>query len=148
MRNQKEFYGEFVQLLDQHTLLVKSKFVEAFDVMHRILTRTSFIETIILYSKFSIYYANLLEDKGDYRSAVQVIRQSISKLIEYREEKLKSTLDSSESVTTSMCITVDNRKIGDIESQIAKITETWRELILRKERDLKRKSLEKPALDE
>ncbi len=68
-----------------------------------------------------------------------MIRQSISKLVEYREEKLKSTLDSSESVTTSMCITVDNRKIGDIESQISRITETWRELILRKERDLKRK---------
>jgi len=38
-----------------------------------------------------------------------------------------------------MCITVDNRKIGDLEAQIAKITETWRELILRKERELERK---------
>lgn len=70
MRNQKEYYGEFVQLLDQHTLLVKTKFVEACDVIHRILARASFIENIILFSKFSIYYSNLLEDKGDYRSAV------------------------------------------------------------------------------
>ncbi len=108
-------------------------------MIHRILTRASFIENLTLYTKFSIYYANLLEDKGDYRSAVQVIRQTISKLIEYREEKLKATLDSEDSVTTSMCITVDNRKIGDIEDQIAKINATWRELILRKERDLQRK---------
>ena len=69
-------------------------------------------------------------------------------MVEYREERLKQTLDSSDSVTTSMCITVDNRKIGDLEAQIAKITETWRELILRKERDLERKQHEKSALDE
>ena len=89
MRNQKEYYGEFVQLLDSHTILVKSKFVEACDTIHRILARASFIENIILFTKFSIYYANLLEDKGDFRGAVQVIRQTIQKLVEYREEKLK-----------------------------------------------------------
>ena len=61
---------------------------------------------------------------------------------------MKSTLDSEDSVTTSMCITVDNRKIGDLEAQIAKITATWRELILRKERDLERKRLEKHPLDD
>ena len=68
---------------------MKAKFVEASDVIHRILTRSSFVENIILYVKFSIYYANLLEDKGDFRGAVQVIRQTIQKLVEYREEKLK-----------------------------------------------------------
>jgi hypothetical protein len=41
-----------------------------------------------------------------------------------------------------MCITVDNRKIGEMEAQIAKINATWRELILRKERDLARKQAE------
>jgi len=61
---------------------------------------------------------------------------------------MKATLDSDDSVTTSMCITVDNRKIGDLEAQIGKITSTWRELILRKERDLERKRIEKPALDD
>lgn len=122
--------------------------VEACDIIHRILSRASFIENIILYNKFSIYYANLLEDKGDFRSAVQVIRQSIQKLIEYREEKLKASLDQGDSVTTSMCITVDNRKIGEIELQIFKITGTWRELILRKERDLERKQNENAALDD
>jgi hypothetical protein len=61
---------------------------------------------------------------------------------------MKATLDSEDSVTTSMCITVDNRKIGDLEAQIGKITSTWRELILRKERDLERKRIEKPALDD
>ena len=61
---------------------------------------------------------------------------------------MKTTLDSEDSVTTSMCISVDNRKIGDLEHQIQKISATWRELVLRKERDLERKRLEQPALDE
>lgn len=61
---------------------------------------------------------------------------------------MKATLDSEDSVATSMCITVDNKRIGDLEQQIANITETWKELIMRKERDLERKREEKPALDD
>lgn len=148
MRNQKEYYGEFVELLDKHTIHVKTQFVEAMDMCHRILTRDNYIENIILYSKFSVYYANLLEEKGDLRNAVQTLRSSIQKVVEYREERMKATLDSEASVCTSQCITVDNRKIGDLEQQIQKITNTWKELILRKERDLDRKKAEATPLDE
>jgi hypothetical protein len=31
---------------------------------------------------------------------------------------MKSVVDSEDSVTTSMCITIDNRKIGELESKI------------------------------
>jgi hypothetical protein len=116
MRNQKEYYGDFVETLDKHTISVKSQFVDAMDMCHRILTRDHFIENITMYSKFSIYYANLLEEKGDLRTAVQTLRSSIQKCVEYREERMKSTLDSEAAVQTSMCVTVDNRKIGDLES--------------------------------
>jgi len=61
---------------------------------------------------------------------------------------MKSVVDSEDSVTTSMCITVDNKKIGELESKIQKITETWKELILRKERELERKEKEVLALDD
>ena len=61
---------------------------------------------------------------------------------------MKSVVDSEDSVTTSMCITIDNKKIGELESKIQKITETWKELILRKERELERKEKEVPALDD
>jgi len=61
---------------------------------------------------------------------------------------MKSVVDSEDSVTTSMCITVDNKKIGELESKIQKITETWKELILRKERELERKEKELLALDD
>jgi len=70
MRNQKEFFGEFVDALDEHVIRVKTQFVEAFNVIHRVLTRESFVGNIIMYVKFSIYYANLLEETGDFRNGV------------------------------------------------------------------------------
>ena len=45
-----------------------------------------------MYTKFSIYYANLLEETGDFRNAVQSLRATLGKLVEYREERMKATL--------------------------------------------------------
>jgi hypothetical protein len=58
------------------------------------MTRESFVDNIIQYSKFSIYYAGLLEETGDFRSSVQALRGALGKLVEWREERMKSTLDS------------------------------------------------------
>ena len=70
MRNQKEFFTEFVDVLDEHVIKIKNQFVETFNVIHRVLTRESFVSNITLYLKFSIYYSNLLEETGDFRNAV------------------------------------------------------------------------------
>ena len=148
MRNQKEFFGELVDQLDEHVIRVKNLFVEVFNVIHRVMTRESFVDNIILYSKFSIYYANLLEETGDFRSAVQGLRGALGKLVEWRENRLKSTLDSQDALNASMSITIDNKKVGELENKISKVTEAWRELILRKERDRERREGEKDALDE
>ena len=117
-------------------------------MIHRVLSRESFVSNIIMYTKFSIYYANLLEETGDFRNAVQSLRATLGKVVEYREERLKACLDSGSSVTTSMSITVDNKKISDLEVKIRSVTERWKELILRKERDRVRKEADQAALDE
>ena len=101
-----------------------------------------------MYSKFSIYYANLLEETGDFRNAVQGLRATLGKLTEYREERLKACLDSGAAVTTAMSITVDNKKIADLEQKIRSVTDRWKDLVLRKERDRVRKEGEEEALDE
>ena len=101
--------------MDKHVITVKTLFADVMDMIHRVLSRDNFIENIILFAKFSVYYANLLEEKGDLRTAVQAIRSSLSKVVEYREERMKSTIDSEDSVRTSQSITIDNRKIGDLE---------------------------------
>lgn len=49
----------------------------------------------------------------------------MGKLVEYREERLKQSLDSRENAKTSMTITVDNKKIGDLESKVQTVYETW-----------------------
>lgn len=66
----KEQYSDFVGLMDKHVLMTKSVFVEAMDMVHRVLTRDTFIENIIMFSKFSVYFANLQEERGDFRAAV------------------------------------------------------------------------------
>lgn len=109
--------------------------------MHRILTRMNFVEDMIMYSKFAIYLASLQEDLGEFRSAVQTLRAAIGKIVEYREERMKQTLDSKENPKSSMSITIDNKRIGDIETKIQAVYESWEQMILRKERDRERRIL-------
>lgn len=47
-----------------------------------------------------------------------------------------------------MSITVDNKKIGDLEEKIRIVTNTWKESILRKERDRARKEKEQIPVKE
>jgi hypothetical protein len=68
--------------------------------------------------------------------------------VEYREERLKQTNDSADSPNTAMTITVDNKKIGELEEKMRIVTKTWKESVLRKERDRVRRDNEEPALDE
>lgn len=50
---------EFVEQMDEYVIQLKNYFVEAFNVMQRILTRMPFVEDMIMYCKFSIYLATL-----------------------------------------------------------------------------------------
>jgi len=137
MRGQKEFFGEFVDAIDESVIRVRRDFVETFNVMHRILTRMEFVPDMVMYCKFSIYLASLQEEVGEFRNAVQALRSALGKVVEFREERMKRTLDADakDNATTAMSITIDNKKIGDLEAKMQTIYETWEELILRKERD-------------
>lgn len=148
IRNQREFYVEHVDIVDEHVIKVKNQFLDIFNVIHRVLSRELFADNIIMYIKFSIYFANLLEETGDFRNAVQSLRTAISKVLEYREERMKATVDQADSPSTSMSITVDNKKIGDLEEKIRIVTNTWKESILRKERDRARKEKEQTPVEE
>ena len=61
---------------------------------------------------------------------------------------MKATLDQADCPTTTMTITVDNKKIGDLEEKMRLVTNTWKESILRKERDRARKDKEQTTLEE
>lgn len=119
-----------------------------FNVIHRVLSRQSLVDNIVFYSKFSVYYANLLEESGDFRNAVQSLRTALGKVVEYREARIKATIDTADSPSTSMTITTDNKKIAELEEKIRLVTNTWKESILRKERDRARRDKEELPLDE
>ncbi len=89
MRHQREYHVDFIQNMDELVIQVKNNFAEAFNIMHRILTRMNFVEDMIMYTKFSIYLANFQEELGEFRNAVQTLRAALGKMTEYREERLK-----------------------------------------------------------
>jgi hypothetical protein len=72
---------------------------------------------MVMYCKCSIYLASLQEEVGEFRNAVQALRSALGKVVEFREERMKRALDSNapENATTAMSITIDNKKIGDLE---------------------------------
>lgn len=55
---------------------------------------------------------------GEFRQAVQALRTTLHNIVEYREERMKNTIDSEDCPKTSMSITVDNKKIGEMEGRI------------------------------
>jgi hypothetical protein len=150
MRGQKEYSGEFVDAMDEAVLRVRQDFVDTLNVMHRILSRMEYVEDMVAYCKCSIYLANLQENVGEFRNGVQALRAALGKVVEFREERMKRSLDSGaeENATTAMSITIDNKKIGDLEQKMETIYQTWEELILRKERDRVRKENSEAPLDE
>ena len=78
-----------------------------------------------MYAKFAVYLSNLQEELGEFRNAVQTLRAAIGKVVEYREERLKQCLDAKENIKTTMSITIDNKKIGELEAKIQTVYDTW-----------------------
>lgn len=56
--------------MDELLIQVKNNFGEAFNIMHRVLTRMNFVEDMVMYSKFSIYLSNFQEELGEFRNSV------------------------------------------------------------------------------
>jgi len=81
---------------------------------------------------------------GDFRQAVQVIRSAIGKVVEYREEMLKSSTDFDQHKLTSMYVSVDNKRIGDIEHLQDQVVKTFNN---RKERERMRKEMTEDQKD-
>jgi len=137
-----------VATIDELVFKAKASLIDAFSVIHRILTRLPFLEDMIFYSKVTIRFCQLLEESGDFRTAVQSLRSAVGKVVEYREERLKKTPDFKACPATSLCLTVDNKKILDLENKMDIVFSTWEGLILRKERDRERREKEEGELEE
>ena len=51
MRGQKEYSGEFVDAMDEAVLRERQDFVDALNIMHRILSRMEYVEDMVAYCK-------------------------------------------------------------------------------------------------
>ena len=92
-------------------------------------------ELTLLYLITSIYLANLCEEERDYRAGIQIMRAALSRLIETREHRIKSSTEYSSNQNTSMYAPHLNEfKIKETEKEKEERYKTWENLILSKER--------------
>lgn len=59
MKGQKEYFTEFVNIMDEAVIKCRQDFADTLNIMHRILSRQEYIEDIVFYCKCSVYLAGL-----------------------------------------------------------------------------------------
>jgi hypothetical protein len=105
-------------------------------------------EIIMIYLISSIYLANLCEEDGDYRTAIQIMRSALSRVVETRENNLKKNADYSSNPVAAMHVHSHTHKIIEIQREKQQRYKIWESLILRRERERKRAELGQQPLDE
>ncbi len=92
-------------------------------------------DDIILFGEISIYLSNLLEEEGEFRIAVQVLRTALNKITEERERMIQTNINFKDNSCTPKYLTVDNMKISEMQDKIDQRYWVWKRLVLRRERD-------------
>jgi hypothetical protein len=137
MKSAKEYSKAYCDQVGELVYKCKYYFKDVLLVLHGVLAR---IEPDDFDCQLSIYLANLLEEEGEFRVAVQVLRTTLGKVVEQREKLMQVGPDFKENPPTSKFITTDNQKISDMEESILQRFKTWEKLIERRERERKRKN--------
>ena len=113
---------------------------------HRILNKLKMVDPL-LYAEISLDTGEYCEKLNDYRTAIQVLRASASKIIEWRENTMKIGVNGKENWISPMYITCNNHYIDDIEKKLQKSIEDWTDTVLKEERQRKRKAEHKVLLE-
>jgi len=149
--NELDAHGELLDYLAGDIKELAEKSVKSLSVLvlasHRILNKLKLIDPL-LFAEISLETGLIYEHLQDYRTAVQVLRSSMSRVVEWRENAMKVSADGSENWISPMYITTNNYFIEDIEKKIHKAVEDWTDAVLREERQKQRKSEHKALLEQ
>ena len=105
-------------------------------------------ELTLIYLIASIYLANICEEDGDYRSAIQIMRSALSRVVDTRENRLKINNEYSTNPVAAMHVHLHKYKILQIQKDKEERYKTWENMILRRERERLRQTEGLPPLDE
>ena len=152
MKNQDEigrYVGDGIRDLISST---EQHLVPILTNLHFTLTKLPTVDGVFL-SHCSLYLGSLLESNEEYRQSVQILRSSISEIVQYRENYQKRGLEGCDGPHTTMSVTCDNYKIQRLGEQIVNAVKRWELVILREERARERKEkginvLERDEADE
>lgn len=133
--NGKEFV-KYEALLET----MKDVFIDILEAINQIMTKTEIVD-IVWIARLSIELCKLLEERGDFRKAAQLLRFSNNKLIEFKDQLFARGVESKKDVFLPLTITCDNAKINDMIEEMKNTYYDWKSW-LRKEIRAQRKGKE------
>ena len=163
----KKYIEAILLSLDKHTEKDNQSCLDATlsgDILSLILSSSPLIKTILLNlhrlfaklpmadpllsTQIAIHAAAFHEESEEYRISVQILRNVLSLIVQYREDKAKRGVSAKHSFTSSMYVTCDNWRIDLIEKSIDQNVQKWETYMLRRERARERNAKGITALDE
>ena len=105
-------------------------------------------EMVLIYLIASIYLANICEEEGDYRTAIQIMRSALSRIVDAREHRIKNHVDYSTNPVAAMYVHLHGHKIQETQQAKQERYKTWENLILRMERAHRSKAGVEPLDDD
>lgn len=143
---------QFFELKSQGELVSVERvnFKEILLRVHSILAKNTQTkrELTLIYLISSIYLANLCEEDGDFRAAIQIMRSALSRIIDTREHRLKISSQYSTNPVSAMHVSLHKNKIQEMQKGKEERYKVWENMILRKERERIRQAQGLPPLDE
>ncbi|CAI2384889.1 unnamed protein product [Moneuplotes crassus] len=149
LKVQKEFSNQFDDDIEELILKTKNIFK---DIM------TASFEQFFIHSgnyliknsiAICIYFCNLLEEEGEYKTAIKYLKLTLKTIIRERNERLKKK--SSYCINPSSLLflhTSANNEIYESKRIIDQHYKIWEDIILKTERNKKREELKEHILDE
>jgi len=110
---------------------MKDVFIEMLEAINIIMMRTEVIDVVWI-AKLNIELCKLLEEKGDFRKASQLLRFTNNKIIEFKDQLFARGVESKKDVFLPLTITCDNLKIHDMIDEMKNKYYDWK-MWLRKE---------------
>lgn len=95
-----------------------------------------------------LYFATLLEEGGEYREAIQLLRTTLNTIITLRESRISKKPEYSRNPITLLYLHLVNHRIIENKAIIDQNYKIWENIILKKERARFRESSDIEVLDE
>ena len=139
---EKEYADKFQPIIE---VSLKPCFIEGIKVFLKVASTNDETIDILWISKMTLELSKLLEEKNEFKTCTQILKNTYEKIITYRDESILLRTESKNELLLPFCLTTDNKKIDDMVGDIKKQYLKWKVELERKIRRFKRQKMRKRA---